>query len=64
MRVGGIHTVHSYRILAAPQSPVGTNFGDVPAETILPYCAQASGANLSQDNALFRIPSVLCLNLT
>ncbi|CAE7209336.1 unnamed protein product [Symbiodinium sp. KB8] len=31
------------RILAAPQSPVGTNFGDVPAETILPYCAQASG---------------------
>ncbi|CAE7225911.1 unnamed protein product [Symbiodinium sp. CCMP2456] len=31
------------RILAAPQSPVGTNFGDVPAETILPYCAQAPG---------------------
>ncbi|CAE7778833.1 unnamed protein product, partial [Symbiodinium necroappetens] len=30
------------RILAAPQSPVGTNFGDVPAETILPYCDQSA----------------------
>eukprot|EP00439_Symbiodinium_sp_Y106_P052355 s5200_g7.t1 len=36
------------RILAAPQSPVGTNFGDVPAETILPYCARAP----------FRIPAI------
>ncbi|CAE7214195.1 unnamed protein product [Symbiodinium sp. CCMP2592] len=30
------------RILAAPQSPVGTDFGDVPAETILPYCDQST----------------------
>ena len=44
----------SYRILAAPQSPVGTNFGDVPAETILPYCARAP----------FRIPVRLCTQIS